>query len=133
MYMTIIIILLFVLGIALIFYLYRERIRNKKEIIRLTNLVKVLEDLIPKPKCCKPALKTSRKIVNMATNHIIINFTLCSPIPFGGYIIKYRPIGDVGPYRDAPGNPYTASPAEWDDTLDDTDVQYEGYIQSDCG
>jgi hypothetical protein len=69
----------------------------------------------------------------MATNHIKIIFNLCSPTPVGGYIVKYRPVGDVGPYRNAPGNPYAASPAEWDDLLDPADTVYEGYIQSDCG
>lgn len=69
----------------------------------------------------------------MALNIITINFEVCEPTPEDGYIIKYKPVGDPGPYRDAPGNPYTLSPVVINDTLDEGGTQYEGIIQSDCG
>lgn len=140
--MQFVLIILLIAAVGFVLYLRKQIKGFKTEIQRLNTIIQVLENQQePTVKCCTPKIgrATRKKILHskngkeVATNHIIINFTLCSPTPFGGYIIKYRPVGDVGPYRDAPGNPYTTSPAEWDDTLDDTDVQYEGYIQSDCG
>lgn len=67
----------------------------------------------------------------MATNQITITFETCEPTPSGGYLIFYRPIGSLDPYREA--GPFFTSPAIFTDIEDPENQQYEGFIQSDCG
>lgn len=108
----------------------RDKIKCMKTLDIITDQLKKCLDVVP---CCKPSVIKAIKYFKMATNHITVTFTPCSPAPSGGYIIKYRPVGDLGPYRTATGSPFTTSPAAWDDTLDAEDTAYEGFIQSDCG
>ena len=67
----------------------------------------------------------------MATNQITITFTPCTPTPSEGYLIFYRPLGGIGPYRIA--GPFTSSPAVFTDENDPDGQQYEGYIIAHCG
>ncbi len=68
----------------------------------------------------------------MANNTIRIAFEGCEPLPSEGFKIFYRPVGNLGEYREAPEN-YIDSPAEWVDTMDPAGTIYEGYMQGDCG
>lgn len=134
--MTVLIIALVVcLGAIFFFYLKwkdeeKDNTKLKKALDILTDQLKKCLDVVP---CCNPSILKAKNYFKMATNHIIVPFTPCSPAPSGGYIIKYRPVGDVGPFRTATGSPFTVSPAVFDDTLDPADTAYEGFIQSDCG
>jgi hypothetical protein len=134
--MTVLIIAL-VLCLGAIFFLYRKWKGEQKDNENLKKALDILEDQLNKcldvVPCCNPSILKAKNYFKMATNHIIVPFTPCSPAPSGGYIIKYKPLGDPGAYRDAPGNPYMSSPAAWDDILDGEGEAYEGYIQSDCG
>src|SRR6186997_1839388 len=67
----------------------------------------------------------------MATNQITITFTPCTPTPSEGYLIFYRPLGGIGPYRIA--GPFTSSPAVFTDDNDPDGQEYEGYIIAHCG
>lgn len=134
--MTVLIIAL-VLCLGAIFFLYLkwkgeegDNSKLKKALDIMTDQLKKCLDNVP---CRNPSVLKAKNYFKMATNHIIVPFTLCSPAPSGGYIIKYKPLGDPGAYRDAPGNPYASSPAVWDDILDPAGTAYEGFIQSDCG
>lgn len=68
----------------------------------------------------------------MASNTITIQFEPCSPSPFNGYRVRYRPIGSTEEYRIWPIN-FTSSPAVFTDTSDPLDTGYEGFIEGDCG
>lgn len=64
-------------------------------------------------------------------NQITLPFTLCSPPPANGYIVKYRPAGSSIAYRVVTG--VTASPFVITDSNDADGTNYVGVIQSDCG
>ena len=63
----------------------------------------------------------------MAT--LTINFTPPSPVPFNGYIVKYRVKGSGGSYTQVSPNP-TSSPVTITGLTASTN--YEGSVQSDC-
>lgn len=67
----------------------------------------------------------------MATNQITISFIPCTPTPTEGYLVFYRPIGGIGPYRTA--GPFLSSPAVFTDDEDGDGQEYEGYIIAHCG
>lgn len=64
-------------------------------------------------------------------NKITINFSPCETQPLNGYMVKYRPVGNTGAYRD--GGSFTISPIVIIDNADPDNTKYEGTIQSNCG
>lgn len=67
----------------------------------------------------------------MANNTITIHFTPCGIAPASGYVIRYRPAGSGGAYRESVN--FFESPAIIVDTNDPLNTEYEGFLQSDCG